>query len=361
LASEVNVSISSLERLSGWLAETLPMLDRLRDENDEKIAQTKQKIDLVLDEYTSRKLFAHDQYHQAFAELEYAQRNYDYIPDSYYRAVAEAEVEYHRLCECCDKIKKIKDDFENECAIYEKEMTRYAESYRSMLKKGDSFLERYAELLKLSRVAIDGHNAVTGSANNASASTINNSTKQTWKTNSDGTLTFNAPVETGQMLDSNQGKVSGYWGTCGLVSCANVLRMAGKNADESQMVSFASSYNVCGDEGGTNYSQRQFILSQHGIGSTLQAATIENIDAAIAEGRGVIASVRANDLWQDPDASGLHAITITSVKRDRAGDILGFYVCDSGTGGKDSAKYYSADHIKNSLSGRPLNVTSVIR
>jgi hypothetical protein len=195
-------------------------------------------------------------------------------------------------------------------------------------------------------------------------------TQQTWTTNGDGTTTFDSPIETGQMLDSNQGKVAGFNGTCGLVSCANVLRMAGLNATEQQVVSLAASNNLCNNgnsnpdnNGGTSPLDRQAILAQCGVNSELQPGSVENIAAAISEGRGVIAAFDAGRLWDEPDYYNEgHAVTITSIKKAANGNVLGFFVCDSGTGGTDGAKFYSTEHIRGALKpGREINVTSIIR
>ena len=75
---------------------------------------------------------------------------------------------------------------------------------------------------------------------------------------------------------------------------------------------------------------------------------------------GVIISVYAGMLYNGwSDQRDLHAITVTSVKKDRYGNVLGFYVCDSGTGGIDSSKFYTTFQVENALSCRPMNVTSI--
>lgn len=52
-------------------------------------------------------------------------------------------------------------------------------------------------------------------------------TNETWHKDNDGMDVYNTPAETGKKLDTNQGKVQGYQGTCGIVSCVNILRLAG--------------------------------------------------------------------------------------------------------------------------------------
>ena len=167
----------------------------------------------------------------------------------------------------------------------------------------------------------------------------------------------------------------GFLGTCGLVSIVNVLRMAGYHAEENEVVSYASTTPtgfghrmLCGtnsypeDNGSTSAGARKIILEHYGIPSELREASVQNIADAVAEGRGVIISVYAEMLYRGwSNHRDSHAITVTSVKKDRYGNILGFYVCDSGTGGIDNSKFYTAFQVENALTGRPMNVTSIIR
>lgn len=193
-------------------------------------------------------------------------------------------------------------------------------------------------------------------------------TEQGWTTDEAGeSQTYNSPLETGEKLDADQGDVPGYEGTCGLVSCVNVLRLAGLDIKEQEMVLYALDKGLCrvasdyGNGGGTNPESRQTLLKEYGVESTLERPTIDNIKNFVSEGRGVIISVDAGKLWGQSSAIGYgHAVTVTSVVLDTKGNSLGFYICDSGTGGQDSAKFYLAQQITDSLSGRPMNVTTAI-
>ena len=200
-------------------------------------------------------------------------------------------------------------------------------------------------------------------------------TKQGWTLSEDGTLVFNTPIETGEKLLSDQGRLNGYWGTCGIVSCANVLRLGGYPATEAELVVYASTTNsithsgyLCqtnsdpDSNGGTCAIDRRYILKHYGVSSELREASVSNIAQAVSEGRGVIISVYPEILYYGKlKHHYLHAITVTSVKKDLSGNILGFYVCDSGTGGVDNSRYYTASQIEKALSGRKMNVTSIIR
>lgn len=198
-------------------------------------------------------------------------------------------------------------------------------------------------------------------------------TQQTWTVDETAkTQVFNAPEKTGKSLDSHQGKYVRpvqFAGTCGLVSCVNVMRLAGMtDITEEEVVEIAVDFSLCTaglkpeDNGGTNIFHRQSILKAFGIESDFIKTSILAIAQCVAEGRGVIISVDAGMLWNDPQyLNGLHAITVTSVKTDLEGHILGFYICDSGRGmDEDSSRYIDVEHMARSISHQPMNVTADI-
>lgn len=198
-------------------------------------------------------------------------------------------------------------------------------------------------------------------------------TEQTWDQFSyPGGEVYDTPIETGRNLDSDQGKVPGYRNTCGVVSCVNVARLAGLSLVESEALDIAVTNDLCNkykkgwfgkvrQGGGTSPESRKEILKHLGIDSCLENASIENIANRVAQGRGVIISVRAGKLWNS-DIKGLHAITVTSVQRGFDGTIQGFFICDSGRHeSTDASAYYSAAEIQSALTpNRPMNVTANI-
>lgn len=199
----------------------------------------------------------------------------------------------------------------------------------------------------------------------------------------DGNLVYDSPNEINQYLYTTQGSANpDFQGTCGLCSCANILRLAGVNLSEADMIAFASVTNASGIfpgklcatgypdpgmNGGTSPSSRREILEHFGIDSgvltlvrdrdgTIGQNAIQQIADNVASGRGTILSVHADILW-DNAAVGIddyHAVTVTSVKKDATGNVLGFYICDSAMGG---TTYYPAEKIRRSLTGAPMNVT----
>lgn len=104
-----------------------------------------------------------------------------------------------------------------------------------------------------------------------------------------------------------------------------------------------------------------WMWSGDSFGHVLLFCTIAD---AVSTGHGVIASVHAERLYfkRRPIHADLHAITITSVKKDNTGSILGFYVCDSNAFalGGTGATYYTAEEIEEALSERECNITSTI-
>lgn len=210
-------------------------------------------------------------------------------------------------------------------------------------------------------------------------------TAENWTKGSGNTLTYNTPIETGKKLDIRQGKVENFEGTCGLVSCVNVLRMAGVPISEADVVKYASTTyeenanafvasptrktlcvtnSVSSSNGGTSTSSRKKILEHFGIPSRTAPQSIETIAEAVSSGHGVIASVHAETLYfkRRPIHPDLHAITITSVQKDNTGKILGFYVCDSNAYalGGTGATYYTAEELEEALSERECNITTTI-
>lgn len=201
----------------------------------------------------------------------------------------------------------------------------------------------------------------------------------------DGNQVYDSPMEINDYLYRKQGSAKwNFRGTCGLCSCANILRLAGVNADEGQMINFASSTmapnsleRLCstghfnpGRNGGTNPEGRKCILEHFGISSGLFDVDMDNLGGAtqetmstisdlVSSGKGVILSVHADMLWHDAPygINDYHAVTVTSVKKDNAGNVLGFYVCDSAKGG---TTFYSNNRLRRALTGARMNVTHQI-
>ena len=190
----------------------------------------------------------------------------------------------------------------------------------------------------------------------------------------DGRRVFDSPLETGRGFNYEQGNaVPGFDGTCGLVSVQNVLTMANINKTEKEIVNFARSTNsihpdaygktqkICGPTGGTCPKRRQELLAHNGVSSTLETQSIDNLAAAIEQGKGVIISVDADVLWKTrspPPPPAPHAVVVTSVTRDPQGKIIGFNITDSGNRPPEPTNFYTVNDIERAfLKYRKMNVT----
>ena len=214
-------------------------------------------------------------------------------------------------------------------------------------------------------------------------------TEQEWHNDGYGRKIYDSPMEIGLRLNYHQGRttaqggegVEGFCGTCGLVSVENILRLAGKNLTESDVVDYARTHTIghganirhlctidsdpCSN-GGTYAQDREILLRHYGLNSKIVHADVEKVAEYVAEGRGVIANVDANILWYGHARSTpvYHSITVTSVARDEfSNEVLGFYICDSGSLADDSSKFVSAEIFKDAMrqTNGQINVTQIIR
>lgn len=392
MAGQIIANATQLLSFDDSVKQTIVELDAILAESEEYILHAKRRISNALDHWKKQQQQAYSDLLSAEAALTQAQAasndsNDSSIPDYLYQAVSRCQAKYDEVCSICSSIGIIYDEYLRTVSTHNNKLSELRQNYISTLQKSSLILTQYAELVRRSSAIITGipssstisnqhttDTSMTNSVTDSGACELSH-TLQTWAFASDGTTVFNTPVETGAKLDSCQGKNPAFQGTCGLVSCVNVLRLSGYPATEDEVVKYASSTSagfargkLCitnsfpEDNGGTSASDRQKILAHFGIKSELADANVDSISKAVSEGRGVIISVYAGMLYHGwSNHRDLHAITVTSVKKDTFGNICGFFVCDSGTGGCDSAKYYTVQQIASALSGRSMNVTSIIR
>lgn len=187
----------------------------------------------------------------------------------------------------------------------------------------------------------------------------NKQTSQKWSSNGDSTITFDSPDALGNKLETAQ-----KYSNCGLCAVQNIAYMSGVKTDQDTLIRAAYQNGWCDRGGGTSYSDRKAVLQALGIESYTAEPTIDNIVSAVMSGRGVIASVDAYELYNiDTTEVGYHAVAITSVTLDENGNATEIIVCDSNAKarGQSGAKRYSVEEFEDALTGRPLNITEVIR
>jgi hypothetical protein len=141
----------------------------------------------------------------------------------------------------------------------------------------------------------------------------------------------------------------GFQGTCGIVSCENVLRQFGVEVSETEVLTHALSRGLCtiaddpSRSGGTTAFDRAQILSDFGVpAQATNVGSLEELAGFVEGGHGVIAGVNAGVLWDDAGAydtgQSNHAVVVTAIARDReTGELLGLFINDSGRGVAEDA------------------------
>lgn len=143
----------------------------------------------------------------------------------------------------------------------------------------------------------------------------------------------------------------GYRGTCGLVSCEDILNQFGKNVTENEIVHHARDNDLCTNNrflewlapelcGGTTPENQAHVLKDYGVPARVKdGASIDDLARFVEDGRGVIIEINAETVWevneQDDDSDGRanHAVVVTGLARDPvSGKVQGFYINDSGSG-----------------------------
>jgi uncharacterized Zn-binding protein involved in type VI secretion len=147
------------------------------------------------------------------------------------------------------------------------------------------------------------------------------------------------------------------YNNCGIESSRIIINQAtGKKLSEDELYDWAVDHNDSDASkklrkryhgGGVYDWQMQDILKQHGVEATQERQTMDTLAQAVAEGKGVITSHRADILWDRKDQQGAHAIGITGMVYGPDGQLVGVITLDTGLG--DCAAAIPADRFKRSL------------
>jgi hypothetical protein len=165
----------------------------------------------------------------------------------------------------------------------------------------------------------------------------------------------------------------GFEQTCGLCACADVLRQMGVEVSEDDVVRQAVATDACSikdlpaDSGGTGEDALVRLLSDFGVPAHAERLeSTEDLATVVEQGRGAIISANAGLLWDDGDVVGNggadHAVHVVRVARDPlSGEVLGFFVNDSGLGG--DPRWHDAAAIQEAWlgTGGSAVLTDVIR
>jgi hypothetical protein len=174
-------------------------------------------------------------------------------------------------------------------------------------------------------------------------------------------ITYGNPEEWGRLLDWKQGDNEfNFQGDCGLVSCENILKQAGIDIGETDIVGYAGENGLCEiygnpeECGGTTADQQAELLTELGVPSHVENnISVESLAEAVKENHGAIIEINAGALWNDYTYYGSgeanHAISVTGVEiNGSTGAVDGFYVCDSGRGqAADGTRFLTCDEMKD--------------
>ncbi len=157
----------------------------------------------------------------------------------------------------------------------------------------------------------------------------------------------NVRVGTAMCNGAASGRASGTtqqsYNNCGVESSRQVINQANTSAvTENQLLQSAINQGFANGtpgsppafaNGGTGAAGRQSILAANGVASTVQTSNLGNLGLAMSRGQGVIANLDAAQLWGGATPPGsLHAITVTGVEYDDAGNVVNVIINDTGTG-----------------------------
>lgn len=167
------------------------------------------------------------------------------------------------------------------------------------------------------------------------------------------------------------GKTAGQsYNNCGVETCRQmILRATGKSISQEDLLQHAilnghafvaKNGRAPWGSGGTTHAGQVGILSDFGVPAEARQGTPEATARAVSEGRGVLAWVWAGTLWgptpETPAGTGSHAILVTGVEMDEHGNILAFFINDTGAG--TCTQRVPAALFSSSLQGVPSIVTS---
>ena len=150
----------------------------------------------------------------------------------------------------------------------------------------------------------------------------------------------------------------GFRGTCGLVSCQEILNQFGLEVTEADVVDWAVKNGLCSvtdnpaTSGGTTLESQARILSDFGVSAEYGSlSSLEELAQGVEEGKGIIIAVNAERLWGQPSFwsnNPNHAIVVTGVARNpKNGKVEGIYINDSGRSYRgDSGRFIDAKLLK---------------
>ena len=157
------------------------------------------------------------------------------------------------------------------------------------------------------------------------------------------------------MIQQQGNAVKDFKGTCGDCSAANTMTALGDTKSEAEVVQRARDLNACvdkkipfflpesmkekirGSNGGTSVAGRTQILDSFGYNCDNRTnQSLSEISQQIENGKGAIINVDHRVLNKQRDVTAMnpvgtdHALTITGIEKDAAGNPIGLWIHDTG-------------------------------
>lgn len=158
---------------------------------------------------------------------------------------------------------------------------------------------------------------------------------------------------------------------CGVQASRQIIEQAlGKCLNKTELDFLNDAIGTCdvtkgsphpNESGGTNANDRQCILKQYGIESSVESASVSTVDKALRDRKGVIISADVQVLWNGrvppPTPAGGHAVVLTHGDYDSDGNLTGVFVNDTGIGERYRLSVDELEDVLDSGSGS-INVTN---
>lgn len=157
---------------------------------------------------------------------------------------------------------------------------------------------------------------------------------------------------------------------CGVQSSRQIVEQAlGVCLNKTELDFLNDAIATCGvdkgsphpqESGGTGAIDRQCILKQYGVDSSVESASVSAVDNALRDRKGIIISADVQVLWNGrvppPPPTGRHAVVLTHGDYDSNGNLTGVFVNDTGIGKRYRLSVDELEDVLDSGSGS-INVT----
>lgn len=155
---------------------------------------------------------------------------------------------------------------------------------------------------------------------------------------------------------------------CGVQASRQIVEQVRGKLDKSEKEFMDDGIATCSvnqdpdpsKSGASSALSRQCLLQQYGIHSSIEDASIANVDAALRDGKGVIITAESKVLWpmagEPAGSGGAHAVLVSNGIYNSAGKMTGVEISDTGTG---SRYPMSIEDLDTALKSGPgvMNVT----